>query len=138
MATIEHVLIDSNVLIDVPTADPVHFGWSSTRLANVLDDGRAAIDPVIFAELSVGFASMASLDSALPRGTYRRLELPWEAAFLAGQAFASYRRRGGARSAPLPDFYIGAHATVAGLPILTRDPARFATYFPDVTLIAPR
>lgn len=137
MAATDRVLVDSNVLIDVLTGDPAHFAWSSARLAEIVDEGRAAINPVVFAEVSVGFPTMEAADSALPRATFRRLDLPWKAAFLAGQAFVAYRRRGGARLAPLPDFYIGAHALVAELPLLTRDPARFKTYFPELALIAP-
>lgn len=96
-----------------------------------------AINPIIFAEVSVGFERTEELEAALPREGFRRLQLPWEAAFLAGKCFLAYRRRGGVRSSPLPDFYIGAHARVSGLTLLTRDASRYQTYFPEVELIAP-
>ncbi|GMV39788.1 MAG: hypothetical protein AMXMBFR64_15040 [Myxococcales bacterium] len=137
MAAIDHVLIDSNVLIDVITGDPAHFEWSADQLVQVVESGRAAINPLIFAEVSVGFTTIEQTEAALPRSIYRRLALPWRAAFLAGQAFATYRRRGGSRTAPLLDFYIGAHAAVAEIPLLTRDSSRFRTYFPELRIIAP-
>jgi len=95
------------------------------------------INPLIYAEVSVGFTRIEELEAALPLDLYRRDPLPFEAAFLAGKAFLTYRRLGGIRSSPLPDFYIGAHAAVAGLRLLTRDPARFRTYFPSVHLLSP-
>ncbi len=137
MASSDVVLVDSNVLIDVLSRDPTHYVWSAARLAEILDGDGAAINPIVYAEVSVGFASSSELDRALPRADFCRLELPWEAAFGAAKAFVAYRRRGGRRSAPLPDFFIGAHAEAAGLALLTRDPARFRTYFPGVELIAP-
>jgi predicted nucleic acid-binding protein len=101
------------------------------------DESTLAINPVVYAEVSIGFRTIEELEDLLPDGDFRRLELPYEAAFLAGKAFLSYRRRGGNRAAPLPDFYIGAHAAIAGMRLLTRDPQRYRTYFPSVTLIAP-
>lgn len=95
------------------------------------------MNPLVYAEVSVGFERIEELDDALPEEVFRREPLPWEAAFLAGKSFRSYRRRGGRRHAPLPDFYIGAHAAVAGYRLLTRDAARYRTYFPRVELIAP-
>jgi predicted nucleic acid-binding protein len=95
------------------------------------------INPLIYAEVSVAFRRIEELEAALPAGRFLREALPYEAAFLAGKAFLQYRRRAGARRAPLPDFYIGAHAAVAGFRLLTRDAARYRTYFPRVSLIAP-
>lgn len=95
------------------------------------------INPIIYAEVSVGFQRIEELDLALPEDSFRRDPLPWEAAFLAGKCFLRYRRRGGSRRSPLPDFYIGAHAAVLGLPLLTRDARRYRTYFPHLTLLAP-
>jgi predicted nucleic acid-binding protein len=131
------VLVDSNVLLDVLTEDPVWYAWSSTALAAIADENRLAINPLVYAEVSVGFERMEELDEALPPDTLVRLPLPWPAAFLAGKCFLAYRRAGGARRLPLPDFYIGAHAAVEGMPLLTRDPTRYRTYLPRLELIAP-
>lgn len=131
------VLVDSNVLIDVLTEDPHWYSWSSDALADLADKDVLAINPIIYAEVSVGFVRVEDLEAALPARIVHRLPLPWDAAFLAGKCFQAYRRRGGARSAPLPDFYIGAHASVAGLTLLTRDVSRYRTYFPKLRLVAP-
>ena len=131
------VLVDSNVILDVATGDPRWAGWSSNALAQAADANVLVVNPIIFAEVSIGFDRVEDLEVVLPADAYRRDPLPYEAAFLAGKAFLAYRRRGGTRSAPLPDFYIGAHAAVAGYELLTRDAARFRTYFPRIKLIAP-
>ncbi len=131
------VLVDSNVLLDLVTDDPDWFSWSAATLEEVADDSVLVINPVIYAEVSVSFARIEDLEDALPASAFRRDALPYEAAFLAGKAFLAYRRHGGARRAPLPDFFIGAHAAVAGFRVLTRDPARYRSYFPTVELIAP-
>ncbi|MBI4869385.1 MAG: type II toxin-antitoxin system VapC family toxin [Candidatus Wallbacteria bacterium] len=131
------VLVDSNVLLDVATEDPVWIGWSSSALEAACNQSLLVINPLIYAEVSIRFLRIEELEEALPAVVYRREALPYEAAFLAGKAFLKYRRRGGARSAPLPDFYIGAHAAVAGYRLLTRDATRYRTYFPKVELIAP-
>jgi hypothetical protein len=131
------VLVDSNVLLDVLTDDERWFAWSSEALASCADASVLAINPVIYAEVSIRFARIEDLEAALPPLDFERLPLPFEAAFLAGKAFLRYRRRGGARRAPLPDFFIGAHAAVSGLRLLTRDPGRYRSYFPRLALIAP-
>jgi predicted nucleic acid-binding protein len=131
------VLVDSSVLLDVLTEDRVWFEWSSGALAEAAESSVLAINPIVFAEVSVRFERIEELEDALPPAWLERAPLPWEAAFLAGKCFLRYRRRGGARSSPLPDFYIGAHAAVAGMRLLTRDPSRFRTYFPSLELIAP-
>ena len=131
------VLVDSNVLLDVLTDDPCWGAWSGDALAVQADRDMLAINPIIYAEVSVGFARVEELDAALQASIFHRLALPWEAAFLAGKCFQAYRKRGGARSSPLPDFYIGAHASVSRLTLLTRDAARYRTYFPKLRLIAP-
>ncbi|MBI5441080.1 MAG: type II toxin-antitoxin system VapC family toxin [Deltaproteobacteria bacterium] len=130
-------LVDSSVLLDVLTEDPKWAPWSGERLAECADRGVLVINPVIYAEVSVGFERIEELEEALPHDAFRREALPWEAAFLAGKAFLSYRKSSGRKTAPLPDFYIGAHAAVAGLALLTRDAARYRTYFPKLALIAP-
>jgi predicted nucleic acid-binding protein len=131
------VLVDSSVLLDVATEDPRWFPWSAEALDRAAERRVLVVNPIIWAEVSVGFARIEELDEALPASSFRRDPLPYEAGFLAGKAFLAYRRRGGARRTPLPDFYIGAHAAIAGLALLTRDPARVRTYFPKVEVIAP-
>jgi len=131
-------LVDSNVLLDVLTEDQVWLEWSSGELARAADEGPLFINAVIYAEVSVRFSRIEDLDDALPGADYERLALPWEAAFLAGKAFLNYRRNRGTRTSTLPDFFIGAHAAVARLQLLTRDPSRYRTYFPTVALATPR
>lgn len=130
-------LVDSNVILDLVTDDPKWGHWSADALGQAADESALAINPLIFAEVSIGFTTVEELEQLLPPEVFARLALPYEAAFLAGKAFLSYRRRGGRRTAPLADFYIGAHAAVADLRLLTRDPQRYRTYFPTVNLIAP-
>ena len=131
------VLVDSCVLLDVFAPDAAWYEWSAESIVRCATHGRLVINHVVFAEISVGFSSIERLDKKLPRSLYERAALPWEAAFLAGKAFIKYRRAGGTRRSPLPDFYIGAHAAVTGMSLLTRDTARYSTYFPTVELITP-
>ena len=131
------LLADSNVLLDIFGGDPSWGSWSKQALRDALAIGAVGINPVIYAEISVRFGDHASLDAGLNELTLERLQLPYEAAFLAGRAFRRYRRAGGVRSSPLPDFFIGAHAEVAEITVLTRDVSRFRTYFPSVHLISP-
>lgn len=131
------VLVDSNVLLDVLTEDPTWFSWSADALARAAESETLIINPIIYAEVSVGFARIEDLDAALPLTFFRRDALPWEAGFLAGKCFQRYRRSGGARRSPLPDFFVGAHAAIRGHALLTRDAARYRTYFPTVKVIAP-
>jgi hypothetical protein len=129
-------LVDTNVLLDVLTDDPNWKEWSAEHLAKASDSGLLAINPIIYAELAVGFTSIEELDGLLG-DDFERLPLPWEAGFLAGQCFKRYRRLGGNRRSPLPDFYIGAHAMVSGLTLLTRDATRYRSYFPKLPLVSP-
>jgi len=131
------VLVDSNVLLDIATEDPKWSLWSSSALAQAADTAPLVINAIIYAEVSIRYETIEELEDALSSEAFRRDRLPYEAAFLAGKAFMAYRRRGGKRSTPLPDFYIGAHAAVAGYRLLTRDPTRYRTYFPTLDLIAP-
>lgn len=131
------VLVDSNVLLDILTEDPRWFTWSSEALAREAEQAILVINPIVYAEVSVGFERLEELEAALPATMFQREALPWEAGFLAGKCFRTYRRRSGARRSPLPDLYIGAHAAVAGMALLTRDPARYRTYFPRLEVIAP-
>jgi predicted nucleic acid-binding protein len=131
------ILIDSNVILDILTKDSEWFEWSFQRLAKHSTQGTLIINPIIYAEISIGFNRPEELDTAIPPDCFRRDPLPYNAAFLAGQSFLEYRRRGGERRSPLPDFYIGAHAAVAQIPLLTRDVNRYRTYFPSVQLVTP-
>lgn len=130
-------LVDSNVLLDIITEDRDWSAWSERQLAEAADHGALVINPVIYAEVSVRFSSIEELDAKLPPETFIRAQLPWAAAFLAGKCFVDYRRRGGSRRAPLPDFFIGAHAAVAGLRLLTRDARRHRSHFPTLRIVAP-
>lgn len=132
------VLLDSNVLLDIVTDDPEWRAWSESALADALLSGPVAINQLVYAEVSVAYKHVSELDNVISRLKIQRLDLPWDAAHLAGQAFLKYRRQGGAKTSPLPDFYIGAHAQSAGLCLLTRDASRYRTYFPKVKLIAPK
>lgn len=131
------VLVDSNVLLDIIKPDPYWLDWSRSALADALMDGMACVNPLIYAELSIMYQTSAQLDQMLNTLGIGRVDLPWEAAYMAGQAFIQYRRRGGSKTSPLPDFYIGAHAYTASCKLLTRDVNRYRTYFPNVSLITP-
>lgn len=130
-------LVDSSVLLDILTEDPEWAEWSQQALARARDAGRLAINPIVYAEVSTGFDTIEDLDDAVPVIDFEREPLPYEAGFLAGKVFLSYRKRGGQRRSPLPDFYIGAHAAVRGYRLLTRDVARYRTYFPSLLLVSP-
>lgn len=133
----KETIIDSNVLIDLLLRDENWFDRSSEAVMSAMNDSAVVINPIIYAEVSLSFKKIEDLDKVLPMDLYRRDELPYEAAFLAGRAFVKYRRQGGSRTSPMPDFYIGAHAEVSNFRVLTRDPRRFRRYFPSVELIAP-
>ena len=130
-------LVDSHVLLDVLTQDETWAAWSGDALAEALDIGGVVLNPIVYAEVSTGFDRIEDLDDALPPAHFIREPLPYPAGFLAGKAFVRYRQAGGSRLAPLPDFYIGAHAAITGYRLLTRDAARYRTYFPRVDLVAP-
>ncbi len=130
-------LIDANVLIDLFTDDSEWADWSENALSEAASTGELLINPIIYAEVSIAFTVGGKLDKALEQTSIMRTELPYPAAFLAGKAFMEYRRRGGLKRSPLPDFYIGAHAQHGALSLLTRDPRRYRTYFPEVKLLCP-
>lgn len=130
-------LVDSNVLLDIFTADPDWFDWSQSALADALLTGRVGINQLVYAEISVSFATLSELDRALSSLRIERVDLPWGAAHMAAQAFVAYRNRGGLKTSPLPDFYIYAHAQSEDLTLLTRDARRCRTYFPKVKLNTP-
>lgn len=131
------VLVDSNVILDVVESDPQWALWSSKQLADCAERAILVINPVIYAEVSIGFGTIEELDAALPPEYFQYIEMPREATFLAGKCFLKYRRAGGLRRSPLPDFFIGAHAAVARMSLLTRDAARYRSYFPTLNLICP-
>ena len=131
------VLVDANVLLDFLTEDTEWHEWSASMLADAAQNGQVAINSVIYAEVSVGFDTIEKVEDALPSDYFIRAPLPWDAAFLAAKAFERYRRRGGTRRSSLPDFFIGAHAAVTGMTLLTRDARRYRTYFPKLRIIAP-
>jgi len=131
-------LVDSNIILDVATSDPTWAEWSALALETAANESVLAINALIYAEVSIGYGRVEELEQAIPSAMFHREPLPYEAAFLAGKAFLQYRRRGGVRGSPLPDFYIGAHAAVSDFRILTRDPRRYRTYFPTVALLVPR
>jgi predicted nucleic acid-binding protein len=130
-------LIDSNVLLDFLTEDAEWFDWSAAMLEDVAQRGKLVLNAIIYAEVSIGFDAIEEVEEALPPEFFVREAIPLEAAFLAGKVFQRYRRRGGLKRSPLPDFYIGAHAAVAGMTLLTRDARRYRTYFPKLATIAP-
>jgi hypothetical protein len=129
--------VDSNVILDILTEDKKWFAWSSETLAYHAEQNVLVINLIIYSEVSIRFDRIEDLEDALPPSYFRRDPLPWEAAFLAGKCFLAYRRKGGRKQSPLPDFFVGAHAAIAGFPLLTRDVSRYRTYFPKVKLIAP-
>ena len=131
------VLVASNVLLDVLTEDARWFSWSSRALAEAADIGRAVINPVIYGEISIRFSSIEDIEEAMPISLFDREHVPYEAAFLAGKVFLAYRKGGGTKRSPLPDFFIGAHAAVSGYRLLTRDPRRYRTYFSNLHLVTP-
>jgi predicted nucleic acid-binding protein len=125
------------VLLDVITDDKQWADWSAGQIAAAMDAGRVVINPLIYAEVSVGYETVEELNDMLPASYYEREPLPYVAGFAAGKAFLRYRRGGGGKRSPMPDFYIGAHAAVAGYRLLTRDVRRYQTYFPTIDIIAP-
>jgi predicted nucleic acid-binding protein len=131
------ILVDSNVLLDILTEDTRWFSWSSTTLAAHAEKNLFVVNPVIYAEISICFDRIEDLEEVLSPVYFRRDPIPWEAAFLAGKCFREYRRKGGDKRSPLPDFFIGAHAIIAGFSLLTRDVSRYRTYFPRLKLITP-
>jgi predicted nucleic acid-binding protein len=131
------VMLDSNVLLDVLTEDPAWFGWSSRTLEECAQNHILVINSIIYAEVSIGFDRMEDLDAALPENLIERRPIPLEAAFLAGKCFLKYRGRGGRKQSTLPDFFIGAHAAVEKMTLVTRDASRYRTYFPRLRLISP-
>jgi predicted nucleic acid-binding protein len=134
---VKAVLVDSNIILDVFLDDKKWADWSESKLEEYGYGSTLCINAIIYAEISIGFKSIADLEAAIDRAGFRLLEIPKEALFLAGKAYLNYRRRKGLKKTPLPDFFIGAQAAVLNLDLLTRDVSRYQSYFPTVKLIAP-
>ena len=130
-------LFDTNALLDIATADPAWLAWSAGQFRAAAAHGPIRINPINYAELAPAFTTQAALDHWLDPAIFQRLPLPYAAGWVAAQAFVKYRRAGGVKTSPLPDFYIGAHAEIEGLTVVTRDSARYSRYFPNVALIVP-
>jgi predicted nucleic acid-binding protein len=131
------ILVDTNVLLAVLEDDPEWADWSQASLDAATATDTLAINPIIYSELSIAFARIEELEAVIAEASLNMESIPREALFLAGKVFLSYRRARGIRRSVLPDFFVGAHAAVAHCPILTRDVARYRTYFPTVRLITP-
>ena len=131
------LLIDTNVLVDVLQDDPQWAEWSIEQLRAQAKIHELVINPVIYAELSLSFSTLESLERVVANMELTMREIPRPALFLAGKAYLQYRRRGGSKGQVMPDFFIGAHAAVEGWPLLTRDASRFRTYFPRLEVVAP-
>jgi predicted nucleic acid-binding protein len=130
-------MIDSNIILDVITNDSQWFNWSSGALKACAQDDVLIINSVIYAEVSVGFSRIEEVELLFTPPYFQSEQIPREACFLAGKCFVEYRRKGGAKRSPLPDFFIGSHALVRGHRLLTRDQGRYRTYFPKLKLITP-
>jgi len=134
---VKRVLVDSNIILDIFTEDPEWFEWSAEQLELLAEHHTFIINPIIYGEVSVRFKRIEELEESLPHSQFRRLPLPWEAAFLAAKVFVQYKKNGGKKASTMPDFFIGAHAAVENMLLLTRDTDRYKTYFPRLELIAP-
>ena len=130
-------LVDSNVVLDVVTRDPRWLSWSLAHLETAGAQGELVINDIVYAEISIGYERVEEVDDLVSAMALKYASIPQPALFLAGKVFKRYRAAGGIRSSVLPDLFIGAHAAVLGIPLLTRDPRRYRTYFPTVLLIAP-
>ena len=132
------VLVDSNIILDVFLDDPNWAEWSESKLEKFSSITKLFINAVVYSEVSIGFKKIEELESALNRAGFQLLEIPKEALFLAGKAFLKYQKNRGTKKSPLPDFYIGAQAAIFEMDLITRDVARYRTYFPTVKLISPK
>lgn len=130
-------LVDSNVILDIVLDDPNWADWSETMLNRYGTSGELYINPIIYTEVSIGFKRIEELEEAVEGAGFQMLEIPREALFLAGKVYLQYRRKEGTKLSPLPDFFIGAHAAVLDVELITRDVSRYRTYFPTVGLVSP-
>jgi predicted nucleic acid-binding protein len=130
-------LVDTNILLDILTNDPHWCAWSESQLDQCSDKGILAINPIIYAEFCAHFEYVEAADRAVNDLCLDRHPLPWDAAFMASRCYLKYKKSGGTKISPLPDFYIGAHAAFEGMQLLTRDAKRYRNYFPKLKIIAP-
>jgi hypothetical protein len=131
------ILVDSNIILDILTQDPNWYKWSSDKLAKFSDTSELIINDIIYTEISIGFKKIEELEQVLSGGFFKVCPIPREALFLAGKVFLKYKSQSGTKTSALPDFFIGAHAAVENVPLLTRDIARYKTYFPSLTIVHP-
>jgi hypothetical protein len=131
------VLVDSNVILDVFLDDPTWADWSESTLEEYAQYAKLSINSIVYSEVSIGFERIEDVESALSKAGFQMLEIPKEALFLAGKAFLKYKKEKGVKKSPLPDFYIGAQAAVLDFTLITRDVARYRTYFPSIRLVSP-
>jgi len=132
------IFVDTNILIDIATGNPAWAEWSRDAIASAHARGPLLINAIVYAEFAIGFEAQSDCDAEIDKFDLTLIEMPKSAALRAAQAFRLYRRGGGVRTATLPDFFIGAHASVAAAPLLTRDVRRYRAYFPELTLLAPK
>ena len=135
--TNRRILVDSNIIIDIVLEDKNWYTWSSEKLLELSEKSVLVINPIIYAELSIGFKRIEEIEDAVPDTFFQREPIPWEAAFLAGKCFLKYRRAGGTKRSTLPDFFIGAHAAIRNYELVSRDVSRYRSYFPSVILHCP-
>lgn len=132
------IMVDSNILIDIFSKDPVWFKWSSDTIEQYAEQSRFIINQIIYGEISISFKRIEELEESLPPSYFVRDSIPWEASFLAAKVFYQYKKNGGKKNLILPDFLIGAHAAVRGVPLITRDISNYKTYYPDLKIISPQ
>ena len=131
------ILVDSNIILDLITQDPIWYSWSAQQLKILGDDKVLIINSIIYTEISISFKTIEELESILHLNLFKREDIPYEACFLAGKIFLNYKKNSGQKSSTLPDFFIGAHAAIKNYKLLTRDTKHYKTYFPTVELICP-
>lgn len=131
------ILVDSNIILDLILDDPKWAEWSKSAMKKQARHATLCINPIIYAEISIGFNHIEELEKTITKGSFKILEIPKKALFLAGKAFLEYRKRGGTKLSPLPDFFIGAQAAVMKIDLITRDISRYQSYFPTVKIISP-
>lgn len=132
------ILVDSNIFLDIFTNDPIWYEWSSNKLSEFFEKQSVVINPIIYAEISIGFKKIEEMEEALPFESIQCLPLTKEVSFLAGKCFLKYKQNRGQKNSTLPDFFIGAHASILNIPLLTRDANRYNTYFPKLKVISPQ
>jgi predicted nucleic acid-binding protein len=131
------ILVDSNVILDILTTDPKWYQWSANKLSYLSESHNLIINDIIYTEISIGFDKIEDLDDVISESFFKILPIPKSALFLAGKAFLNYKRKNGSKNLVLPDFFIGAHAAILKIPLLTRDISRYKKYFPTIELISP-